>query len=200
VIGGYIPGSSTFDSILVEYYEGSDLTYAARIRNGFTPASRRMVLSNFGGLSVSKCPFRNLPESGKGRWGEGLNAEDMKKYRWLKPQLVAAIEFLEWTQDKDLRHPKFVAPREDRIAGETVREVLSEEPVWPANNGTKVIITKKDSEIRTVEQWFNLAPPKGGIEQWCARPKRVRVCARLVCRWRRTVHTAGTARAAQLSR
>ena len=33
VIGGYIPGSTTFDSILVGYYEGSDLMYAGRIRN-----------------------------------------------------------------------------------------------------------------------------------------------------------------------
>ena len=70
VIGGYIPGSTTFDSILVGYYEGSDLVYAGRIRNGFAPASRRTVFSNFEGLSISKCPFRNLPESGKGRWGE----------------------------------------------------------------------------------------------------------------------------------
>jgi DNA ligase D-like protein (predicted ligase) len=114
VIGGYIPGSTTFDSILVGYYEGSGLMYAARIRNGFTPASRRTVFSKFGGLSISKCPFRNLPESRKGRWGEGLTADDMKKCRWLKPQLVAAIEFLEWTADGHLRHPKFVALRDQR--------------------------------------------------------------------------------------
>jgi hypothetical protein len=45
-------------------------------RNGFAPASRRTVFSNFDGLSVSKSPFQNLPESGKGRWGEGLAAEE----------------------------------------------------------------------------------------------------------------------------
>ena len=32
VIGGYLPGSATFDSILVRYYEGRDLMYASRIR------------------------------------------------------------------------------------------------------------------------------------------------------------------------
>jgi ATP-dependent DNA ligase len=37
----------------------------------------------------------------------------MKKCLWLKPQLVAAIEFLEWTPDDRLRHPKFVAVRDD---------------------------------------------------------------------------------------
>ena len=122
VIGGYIAGSTTFDSILVGYYEGSDLMCAGRIRNGFAPASRRTVFSKFERLSISKCPFRNLPESGKGRWGEGLTAEDMKKCRWLKPQLVGAIEFLEWTPDGRLRHPRFVAVRDDRIPREITRE------------------------------------------------------------------------------
>jgi DNA ligase D-like protein (predicted ligase) len=124
VIGGYLPGSTTFDSILVGYYEGRDLMYAGRIRSGFTPVSRQALFSNFAGLSISKCPFRNLPESSKGRWGEGLTAEDMKRCRWLKPQLVAAIEYLEWTLDARLRHPKFVALRDDRIAREVTREPI----------------------------------------------------------------------------
>ena len=122
VIGGYIPGSTTFDSILVGYYERRDLMYAGRIRNGFTPASRRTVFSSFEGLPVSKCPFRNLPESGKGRWGDGLTPEDMKRCRWLKPQLIAMIQFLEWTPDDRLRHPKFVTLRYDRIATKVARD------------------------------------------------------------------------------
>lgn len=122
VIGGYIPGSTTFDSILVGYYEGSDLMYAARIRNGFAPASRRTVFSNFKGLSITECPFRNLPESSKGRWGDGLDAQEMAKCRWLKPQLVAAIEFLEWTPEGHLRHSRFLEMRIDRVAAEVFRE------------------------------------------------------------------------------
>jgi len=67
------------------------------------------------------CPFRNLPESRKGRWGEGLTAEEMKRCRWLKPQMVAAIEFLEWTHDNHLRHPKFVSLRDERDRREVAR-------------------------------------------------------------------------------
>jgi len=44
----------------------------------------------------------NLPERGKGRWGEGLPEEDMEHCRWLQPQLVASIEFLEWTPENRL--------------------------------------------------------------------------------------------------
>ncbi|MGH7778478.1 MAG: hypothetical protein ACREQR_01450 [Candidatus Binataceae bacterium] len=111
-----------YDSILVGYYQERDLMYAARIRNGFTPASRRALFSNCDGLSISKCPFRNLPESSRGRWGEGLTGEDMKRCRWRRPRLVAAIEFLEWTQDARLRHPKFAGLRVDKVAREITRD------------------------------------------------------------------------------
>ena len=43
------------------------------------------------------CPFVNLPEAKSGRWGAGLTAAKTKDCRWLKPVLVAQVEFLEWT-------------------------------------------------------------------------------------------------------
>jgi len=121
VIGGYVPRSNTFDSILVGYYEGRDFTYAARIRSGFVPALRQRMFIQFRGLELAKCPFVNLPERGKGRWGEGLTAEDMEHCRWPKPRLVASIEFLEGPENR-LRHPKFVALRDDREAKQVVCE------------------------------------------------------------------------------
>ena len=77
------------------------------MRAGFTPALRDSVFKRFRGLETYRCPFTNLPESHKGRWGEGLTAEDMKKCHWLKPRLVAVIEYLEWTAANHLRHSKF---------------------------------------------------------------------------------------------
>jgi bifunctional non-homologous end joining protein LigD len=126
VIGGYVPESKNFDSILVGYYENQKLLYAARVRNGFVPASREALFKRFRGLEVASCPFRNLPESKKGRWGEGLTAEDMGKCRWLQPRLVAVIEFAEWTPANHLRHSKFIALREDKDANQVRREVAIE--------------------------------------------------------------------------
>jgi ATP-dependent DNA ligase len=37
----------------------------------------------------------------------------MKKYQWLKPELVAQVEFTDWTDANHLRHSRFVALRED---------------------------------------------------------------------------------------
>ena len=71
VIGGFVPMSDNFDSIVVGYYDSEQLIYVARIRNGFTPASRAVLFKHFRGLELTSCPFHNLPESRKGRWGRG---------------------------------------------------------------------------------------------------------------------------------
>jgi len=71
VIGGYIPGAHGVDAIVVGYYRGEGLIYVARVRDGFVPASRRQVFTRLKPLLISKCPFVNLPERHKGRWGEG---------------------------------------------------------------------------------------------------------------------------------
>jgi len=122
VIGGYVPAAENFDSILVGYYHGKDLMFAARVRAGFVPAVRALLFDRFPGLDIEQCPFRNLPEARKGRWGEGLTAEDMKECRWLRPRLVCAVEFVEWTEANHLRHARFIALREDKAPTLVVRE------------------------------------------------------------------------------
>lgn len=97
VVGGYIPGGQGVDSVIVGFYRDSNLIYVARVRNGCVPATRRMVFEKLKPLVQLDCPFVNLPETHKGRWGEGLTADEMRKCVWVEPKLVAQIEFLEWT-------------------------------------------------------------------------------------------------------
>jgi ATP-dependent DNA ligase len=96
--------------------------YVARTRARFVPASRRQVFSKLKNLVVQKCPFVNLPDTRKSRFGEELNAEKMKKAVWAKPKIVAQIEFLEWAEADRLRHSKFVGLREDKRGRDVVRK------------------------------------------------------------------------------
>ena len=50
---------------------------------------------------------RIFPEARSGRWGEGLTADKMKECVWVRPELVAEIEFVEWTPEGHLRHARF---------------------------------------------------------------------------------------------
>ena len=94
VIGGYLPIPGSFDSIAIGYCGGNDLI-CARVHNGFVAESRAKVFKLFRGLEIEECPFANLPEPRKGRWGEGFTAEDMAKCRWLRPRIVVQVEFVE---------------------------------------------------------------------------------------------------------
>jgi len=116
VIGGYTPGPHGFDAVIVGHYVGGALRYVARTRNGFTPTSRSKLLRLLKPLETTACPFVNLPEAHAGRWGVGLTAEKMAECRWLRPQLVAAFEYLEVTADGHLRHACYVGLRDDRAA------------------------------------------------------------------------------------
>jgi len=53
VIGGYFPGPHGFDSLIVGYYDGDKLTYVARTRNGFVPATGLFEIET-SGMSVRK--------------------------------------------------------------------------------------------------------------------------------------------------
>ena len=123
VIGGYIPGPHGLDSLIVGYYRGKDLVYVARVRNGFVPASRRQVFEKIRCLVSSIMPFVNLPDPHKSRWGDELTAEKVKECVWLRPEAVAQIEFLDWTEADQLRHSKFVALREDKDPRQVAKEI-----------------------------------------------------------------------------
>jgi DNA ligase D-like protein (predicted ligase) len=122
VIAGYTLGTKTFDAVIIGYYDDDRLIYAARTRNGFTPATRNQLFKKFAPLENSECPFANLPEARSGRWGQGLTRAKMAECRWLKPILVGEFEFVEWTPDNHLRHSRFVALREDKPAKDVRRE------------------------------------------------------------------------------
>jgi len=123
VIGGYTLGNP-FDALVVGYYENGALRYASKVRNGFVPRLRREVMERLKPLETDACPFANLPEEKRTPWA--LTNNEMKKCVWLRPELVAQIEFTSWTLDGHLRLAAFAGLREDKKATEVVRESESE--------------------------------------------------------------------------
>ncbi len=124
VVGGYKPGGGVFDSILVGYFERGRLLYAGKVRAGLTPKLRAHVFKRARPLETTRCPFANLPNSTAKttHWGEGITEEEMKGLRWLRPELVVEVSFVEWTRDGNLRHASFVGLRDDKVARAVRRE------------------------------------------------------------------------------
>jgi bifunctional non-homologous end joining protein LigD len=122
VVGGYKPTATSFDSLLVGYYEGRKLLCAGKVRNGFTPALRAQIFAAMRPLATPRCPFANLPSTTSSHWGEGITAEEMSVIHWVEPAIVAEVSFAEWTRDGSLRHAAFLGLRDDKQARDVHRE------------------------------------------------------------------------------
>ncbi|MDQ3622608.1 MAG: non-homologous end-joining DNA ligase [Verrucomicrobiota bacterium] len=125
VIGGYTAPSGTrkyFGALLVGYFKRDQFLYAGKVGTGFSERLLRSIHAKLQEKLQSTCPFVNLPEKRGGRWSPNLTAAEMRACRWLVPELVCQVKYAEWTRDGKLRQPVFVGLREDKVAGEVVRE------------------------------------------------------------------------------
>jgi len=77
------------------------------------PRHSARVCASLGTPSRCSPAWREPSQNGRG---------EMKNCVWVKPELVAQIEFGEWTPDGHLRHSRFVGLREDKDPREVVRE------------------------------------------------------------------------------
>jgi bifunctional non-homologous end joining protein LigD len=113
VIGGFTPVAKTgrgIGSLLLGYYDGGKLLYAGRAGTGFSQEVERMLRVRLDAL-VQKAPsFSELPR------------EARENATWVKPELVADVQFAAWTRDNLIRQSSFKNLREDKPATEVVRE------------------------------------------------------------------------------
>ena len=122
VIGGFTdPGGSRrgFGALLLGVYDGGKLLYSGRVGTGFDDATLAQLRRTLDALEQPKSPFENPPRGA-----------DARGVHWVRPKLVAEVEFTEWTADGTLRHPSFMGLRADKKATEVVRETerVLEEP------------------------------------------------------------------------
>ena len=127
VIGGYTPPRKgvkgrPFGAILVGYYKGDQLVFAGKVGSGFTEKTLSILHKKFRSQERDDCPFADLPLRRDGEWVQGITPSMMQKMHWVDPVFVCQVKFTEWTRDGKLRHPVFLALREDKDSREVTRE------------------------------------------------------------------------------
>ncbi len=113
VIGGWtLPsdGRASIGALHVGFYEQGALVYAGKVGSGFSERVLEDLLRRLEARRRETCPFSFVPP------------EMMKGARWVEPDLVAQVEFSEWTDEGRMRQPVFLGLREDREAGHVARE------------------------------------------------------------------------------
>ena len=113
-IGGWLPGEGRRErrigALLLGVYDaGGDFHYAGRVGTGFSDAELDRLGKLLKPLEREDSPFNAGEPPPRGAV-------------FVEPELVAEVEFSEWTSAGILRHPSYKGLREDKAAGEVVRE------------------------------------------------------------------------------
>jgi bifunctional non-homologous end joining protein LigD len=121
VVGGWLPGKGkreqSIGALLTGVYEADGvLRYVGRVGSGFSEEELDRLARLLGPLRRDSSPF-------------GAGAKPPHEAVFCEPELVAEVEFSEWTSGGSLRQPRYKGLRDDKDPKEVVRE---EPPVTEA--------------------------------------------------------------------
>jgi bifunctional non-homologous end joining protein LigD len=113
VIGGWTEARGSrkhFGALLLGLYEKGRFVYVGSVGTGFDARALAALAAKMKPLERVKPAFDEPPKT------------DTPAH-WLKPELVAEVGFGEWTRDGLMRHPVYVALREDKAPRKITREI-----------------------------------------------------------------------------
>jgi bifunctional non-homologous end joining protein LigD len=114
IICGYTTSDKAgrlFKSLLCAVSENGSVVYTGRVGTGFNDALMKEISRKIKPLETEKPPVENPPRE--------------RNIHWVKPEIVCEVKFTEWTQDRVMRHPRFIGLRSDKEP----EQIKIEEPV-----------------------------------------------------------------------
>ncbi|TDF62926.1 DNA ligase D [Cupriavidus sp. L7L] len=122
VIGGFSDrsgGAKEVGKLYLGVYAEGELRYVGGVGTGWDSATAADLKKRLTAIEIEQSPFSTEARSSR-RWG-GNRAAEM---RWVKPTLVAEVEFTEWTPEGQVRHASFKGLRTDHAPKSIRREAV----------------------------------------------------------------------------
>ena len=121
VICGYHDRAGTKNqvgSLILGVYEDERLIPVGSVGTGWDSEEATKLKTKLVKLERNTPPFEGAPKK-PGRWSKRKPGGE----RWVEPELVAEVEFTEWTSEGQVRHPSFVSVRTEKSPSFVVREL-----------------------------------------------------------------------------
>jgi bifunctional non-homologous end joining protein LigD len=116
VIVGWVPGekgrAGQVGSLLAAIYQDGGLVYAGHVGTGFTAQTLRLLQEKLEPLAQKEPPLPHPPR----------DEVDPRTARWVRPELVCSVEYLQFTTQGRMRAASFKGLRDDKLPEDCVRE------------------------------------------------------------------------------